>query len=66
MRVVHQGRTIGPLTASIGVAAFPDHGLDGETLLRAADTALYRAKHEGRDRVIVASVSEDSISGVDR
>ena len=66
MRVAHQGRTIGPLTASIGVAAFPDHGLDGETLLRAADTALYRAKHEGRDRVIVASVSEDSISGVDR
>ena len=30
--------------ASIGIALFPDHGLDAETLLRAADVAMYIAK----------------------
>jgi len=54
-RFIHEGRTIGPITASIGVAIFPDHADDAEGLLRAADTALYQAKHAGRDRVAVAS-----------
>lgn len=43
------------LTVSVGIALFPDHGLDGRALLRAADLALYRAKHDGRDSVAVAS-----------
>ena len=42
------------LTATIGVAIFPDAGTDPETLLRAADVALYRAKDAGRDSVMVA------------
>jgi diguanylate cyclase (GGDEF)-like protein/PAS domain S-box-containing protein len=42
------------VTLSLGVAAFPDHGEDGERLLSAADEALYRAKAAGRDRVEVA------------
>lgn len=42
------------ITASFGVASFPEHGLTSQALLRAADTALYRAKQEGRDRVILA------------
>jgi diguanylate cyclase (GGDEF)-like protein len=44
------------ITASIGVAAGSDL-LDGDALLDAADRALYRAKREGRDR-IVSSVVE--------
>jgi diguanylate cyclase (GGDEF)-like protein len=42
------------LTATAGVAIFPDAGRDGESLLRAADAALYRAKDAGRDSVMVA------------
>jgi len=33
--------------ASVGVARFPDHGLDGTTLLRRADSAMYAAKRSG-------------------
>lgn len=36
---------------SVGVAAFPDHATDAETLFQRADEALYRAKQGGRNRV---------------
>jgi diguanylate cyclase (GGDEF)-like protein len=53
IRVEVDGRTLPPVTVSAGVAVYPDHGLTGEDLLRAGDEALYRAKREGRDRVVV-------------
>ncbi len=37
-------------SASIGIALYPDDGLDIESLLRAADAALYQAKEHGRNR----------------
>jgi diguanylate cyclase (GGDEF)-like protein len=43
------------LTASIGIAAYPEHGGDLEQLLAAADRAMYMAKQGGRDRVVRAS-----------
>ncbi len=46
--------SLGKITASFGVAAYPDHAADAEGLLRAADEALYRAKNGGRDRVALA------------
>ena len=41
-------------TFSVGVAAYPEHGDSSEALIRAADQALYTAKHSGRNRVVVA------------
>jgi diguanylate cyclase (GGDEF)-like protein len=37
------------VSASIGIAVYPDHGRETETLLRMADQAMYRAKSAGRD-----------------
>src|SRR6267143_77170 len=39
------------VTASLGVAVFPDHAEEPESLLRAADEALYEAKGRGRNQV---------------
>jgi len=36
------------VTASIGVSVYPDDGLDAETLVKNADTAMYQAKENGR------------------
>ena len=44
------------LSASLGVAAFPDHGFEVRHLLRVADRALYRAKAQGRDQVVVGDL----------
>jgi diguanylate cyclase (GGDEF)-like protein len=52
--VQHAGRTLGSVTASLGVAVSTEQGTDAETLLRAADQALYQAKRDGRNRVAIA------------
>jgi GGDEF domain-containing protein len=49
-----RGQTLGRVTLSIGVSTFPAHGGTGATLVEAADAALYRAKKEGRDCVVLA------------
>ena len=54
------GDTQGSVTASVGVAQFPIHGVDPETLLHNADTALYQAKWAGKDRAAVFRPDMDS------
>jgi diguanylate cyclase (GGDEF)-like protein/PAS domain S-box-containing protein len=54
LHVLHRGESLGPVTLSLGVATFPDHGSTGQVALLAADGALYRAKQGGRDRVVLA------------
>ena len=46
-----------PLTLSIGIAVFPDHGLTSGALLRKADDAMYAAKRAGRDTWRVSTVA---------
>jgi len=41
------------LTISVGVATFPQHGREGDSLMRAADAAVYMAKQLGRDRTVL-------------
>jgi diguanylate cyclase (GGDEF)-like protein len=48
------GRRLPPVTFSAGVAVLPEHAGDAETLVRAADRALYMAKESGRNRIVVA------------
>jgi diguanylate cyclase (GGDEF)-like protein len=42
------------VTASVGVATFPDHAADAESLFRHADAAMYAAKRSGKNAVAVA------------
>lgn len=55
LRIEHGKQSLGDVTISLGVAIYPDHADSTETLLKAADAALYRAKEGGRDRVVMAS-----------
>ena len=50
------------VTASVGVATFPVHAADAESLFRQADAAMYSAKRLGKNRV---SVAPDPASAID-
>jgi diguanylate cyclase (GGDEF)-like protein len=55
LTIMHQGKSLGMITLSVGVATFPAHGMSPKELMAAADGALYEAKRGGRDQVAVAS-----------
>jgi diguanylate cyclase (GGDEF)-like protein len=54
LRVQYKKQTLGQLTVSAGVAAFPEHGSTSLDLLKLADQCLYESKARGRDVVTVA------------
>jgi len=58
MHVRHHGQTLRSITLSIGVAGFPQHGASAAEIVTKADQALYKAKADGRDRVVVADEAQ--------
>ncbi len=60
LRLQYKKQSLGPLTLSAGVAAFPEHGSSSEELLKIADQCLYEAKARGRDNVAVGFATKQS------
>jgi diguanylate cyclase (GGDEF)-like protein/PAS domain S-box-containing protein len=71
LQAIDQPLTVGgreiEITASIGVSVFPQDGHDYDTLLRNADTAMYRAKEVGRNtfRFYAASMNSEALHRLD-
>lgn len=51
---------VGPVTISIGVAVFPDHGRDIDELIDVADRAMYASKEMGRNRVTLSGAEPEA------
>ena len=49
------------LSASIGIALYPDHGTEGTQLWKAADIAMYRAKYAGGNRYMLVSDGVENV-----
>ncbi len=54
--IMYEGKSLGPVTLSAGICSLSADTATPEQLLQQADNALYAAKHQGRNRVICASV----------
>ena len=51
LELKYQNQSLQTITVSIGISCFPKYGYDVDSLIRAADSALYEAKNSGRDCV---------------
>jgi len=54
MEIFYREELLGNITISMGVSIYPEDGTNTEDLLRKADACLYRAKSEGRNKVVIA------------
>jgi len=54
LEISHEGKPLGQVTISLGLAMLPQHGTRVAALVSAADAALYEAKNRGRNRLVIA------------
>lgn len=52
------------VTSSIGVAAFPEHGLEKDRLLSMADECMYESKRNGKNRVVLVGANQNAATPV--
>ncbi|CAB0150772.1 Phytochrome-like protein cph2 [Pseudidiomarina piscicola] len=57
LQLSYGGTSLGKVTVSLGVATFPLHSKKKDELMRFADNALYEAKRQGRNKVVVYGAS---------
>ncbi|MGH6925935.1 MAG: GGDEF domain-containing protein [Propylenella sp.] len=57
------GQTIDPVTISAGIAVYPNHAMDMDSLMRIADQALYQSKKAGRNRFTMAALPRAATDG---
>ncbi|MGE3747475.1 MAG: diguanylate cyclase, partial [Sphingomonadaceae bacterium] len=57
LKITSTGAKLGKITFSAGIAELNGR-TDSSAILKAADTALYRAKNDGRNRVYIATADE--------
>jgi GGDEF domain-containing protein len=54
LNIDFKNQMFGPLTLAVCIATYPNRGERGEMVMQAADIALYKAKGDERNRVVVA------------
>ena len=52
-KILQQYSDYFPISISIGIACYPNYGLDGESLIKNADTAMYYSKQNGRNQCTI-------------
>ena len=62
LKILQGNNVLSPVTMSLGLAAFSDSNVTGDSLISAADAALYLAKQGGRNRVVTENQSDPAIS----
>ncbi|MEB3161528.1 MAG: diguanylate cyclase [Synechocystis sp.] len=62
MQIAYEGADLGTVTASLGVACYPHHGGTGNETINTADQCLYQAKQNGRNQVVIASLTPDPMA----
>jgi len=62
LHVHFKGQSLRKITMSVGIAMYPNHAKSSNDLLRLADSALYEAKHAGRNHVQLATDTVENLT----